>query len=59
MRTKGSLQIEAGTTGLAQINGRDEISLEAKVKLDAEYPGRNNSGSTFKFFGKQPESAQT
>ena len=43
MRTeKGAHKLKPGLTGLAQINGRDEISLEAKVKLDAEYLRKNN-----------------
>lgn len=29
--------IRPGLTGLAQINGRDELSIEAKAKLDGEY----------------------
>ena len=45
MRTeKGAHKLKPGLTGLAQINGRDEISLEAKVKLDAEYLRKNNIG---------------
>ena len=31
-----------GLTGWAQINGRDEISIEAKVQLDAEYLRRRS-----------------
>ena len=31
-----------GLTGWAQINGRDEISIEEKVKLDAQYLKRHN-----------------
>ena len=29
--------IKPGLTGLAQINGRDEISIEEKIKFDCEY----------------------
>ncbi|MDA8792876.1 sugar transferase [Bacteriovoracaceae bacterium] len=34
---KGIHHLTPGLTGLAQINGRDEISIEEKVKLDEEY----------------------
>ncbi|MBL6989677.1 MAG: sugar transferase [Bacteriovoracaceae bacterium] len=38
MRTQvGVHKLIPGVTGWAQINGRDEISLELKVKLDLEY----------------------
>lgn len=38
MRNKEGINILVpGLTGWAQINGRDEISLEEKVKLDKEY----------------------
>ena len=30
-------KLKPGITGWAQINGRDEISIEAKVALDKEY----------------------
>jgi O-antigen biosynthesis protein WbqP len=33
----GVNQLRPGLTGLAQINGRDELSIEEKVKLDTEY----------------------
>ena len=43
MRTeKGIHRLKPGMTGLAQINGRDEISLNEKVKLDADYLQMNN-----------------
>lgn len=43
MRTKvGVHKLFPGLTGWAQINGRDEISLEDKVKLDKEYLDRKN-----------------
>jgi O-antigen biosynthesis protein WbqP len=32
-------KLKPGLTGWAQINGRDEISLEKKVKLEKEYIG--------------------
>lgn len=38
MRTKMSIHLlSPGLTGWAQINGRDEISLQKKVELDLEY----------------------
>lgn len=33
----GANNIRPGLTGWAQINGRDELSIEAKAKLDGEY----------------------
>ena len=33
----GVNQLRPGLTGWAQINGRDEISIEAKVALEKEY----------------------
>ena len=33
----GIEQLVPGLTGLAQINGRDELSIQEKVKLDNEY----------------------
>ena len=43
MRTeKGIHRLKPGMTGLAQINGRDEISLNEKVKLDADYLQMNS-----------------
>jgi len=37
-------QLRPGLTGWAQINGRDEISLEKKIRLDAEYVERQSFG---------------
>ena len=34
---KGIQKLKPGVTGWAQINGRDDISIEEKVKLDYEY----------------------
>ena len=36
-RLKGINKLTPGVTGWAQINGRDEISIEKKVSLDEEY----------------------
>lgn len=33
----GANDVKVGLTGWAQINGRDELSIEAKAKLDGEY----------------------
>ena len=33
----GANDIQPGLTGLAQINGRDELPIEVKAKLDGEY----------------------
>ena len=35
-------KLKPGITGWAQINGRDEISIEAKVKLEQEYLQRKS-----------------
>ena len=37
-------KLKPGITGWAQINGRDEISLEEKVKLEKEYLQRRSFG---------------
>ncbi len=34
---RGLSELTPGLTGWAQVNGRDDISLEDKVRLDAEY----------------------
>jgi O-antigen biosynthesis protein WbqP len=39
---KGINMLLPGVTGWAQINGRDEISIEIKVKLDEEYLTRKS-----------------
>jgi len=36
----GANKLTPGLTGWAQINGRDELSIEAKAKLDGEYVQR-------------------
>ena len=35
--TCGALSVKPGLTGLAQVNGREDLTLEEKVALDAEY----------------------
>jgi O-antigen biosynthesis protein WbqP len=36
-------KLKPGITGWAQINGRDEISIEKKVQLDQEYLNRRST----------------
>jgi O-antigen biosynthesis protein WbqP len=40
--TQGVDQILPGLTGWAQINGRDELPIAEKVKMDAEYLERRS-----------------
>jgi O-antigen biosynthesis protein WbqP len=35
-------QLVPGLTGWAQVNGRDELPIPAKVRLDAEYLARRS-----------------
>jgi len=45
LRTRyGVHELVPGLTGWAQINGRDELPIEEKVKLDAEYLQRQSLG---------------
>lgn len=45
LRTRhGVHELVPGLTGWAQINGRDELPIPAKVKLDAEYRQRRSLG---------------
>ena len=42
-RTKlGIDKLKPGITGLAQVNGRDKISLDKKISYDFEYLKKNN-----------------
>ena len=43
-------KLKPGLTGWAQINGRDEISLEEKVKLEKEYMDRKSPCFDIKIF---------
>ena len=45
----GANDVKPGITGWAQINGRDELEIEAKAKLDGEYAAALNAGK-FKGF---------
>ncbi|NLG32992.1 MAG: sugar transferase [Syntrophomonadaceae bacterium] len=48
----GANDIRPGLTGWAQINGRDELSIDIKAKLDGEYAQRMSFGFDVKcFFG--------
>ena len=40
----GANDIKPGITGWAQINGRDELEIDVKAKLDGEYAAALNSG---------------
>ena len=40
----GANGIRPGLTGWAQINGRDELNIEVKAKLDGEYTNALNAG---------------
>ncbi|MGI6436196.1 MAG: sugar transferase [Syntrophomonadaceae bacterium] len=46
----GANDIRPGLTGWAQINGRDELSIELKAALDGEYVGKINFAMDFKCF---------
>lgn len=45
----GANDVKPGLTGWAQINGRDELEIPEKAKLDGEYAARLNAGK-FKGF---------
>lgn len=45
----GANDVKPGITGWAQINGRDELEIDAKAKLDGEYAAALNAGK-FKGF---------
>ncbi len=48
----GANDIPPGLTGWAQINGRDELPIEVKAKLDGEYVKKMSLGMDIKcFFG--------
>ena len=52
----GANSVRPGLTGWAQINGRDELEIPVKARLDGEYVSALNSGKGFKmdvkcFFG--------
>ena len=41
----GANDVKPGLTGWAQINGRDELEIPVKAKLDGDYIARLNAGS--------------
>lgn len=48
----GANAVKPGLTGWAQINGRDELSIDVKAKLDGEYVQKQSFGFDVKcFFG--------
>lgn len=48
----GANSVRPGLTGWAQINGRDELTIEQKSKLDGEYVARRSIGFDIRcFFG--------
>jgi len=48
----GANDVLPGLTGWAQINGRDELPIEVKAKLDGEYAKKMSFGLDVKcFFG--------
>lgn len=48
----GANAVKPGLTGWAQINGRDELAIDVKAKLDGEYVDRQSFGFDAKcFFG--------
>ena len=48
----GVYAVRPGLTGLAQVNGRDKVSIEEKVRLDSEYVNTRNLGLDIKIFFK-------
>ena len=48
--TVGVDKLKPGITGWAQINGRDEISIDEKVAFDREYLVRKSFWFDFKIF---------
>lgn len=49
LRTQSGVhQLKPGLTGWAQVNGRDELSIPEKVRLDAEYLQRRSLGFDLK-----------
>ena len=46
----GANDIRPGLTGWAQINGRDELEIDVKAKLDGEYVQRRSFGFDVKCF---------
>jgi len=52
LRTRAGVEaLRPGLTGWAQVNGRDELPIPDKVKLDAEYLERMSLGFDLKILG--------
>ena len=52
LRTQAGVhQLKPGLTGWAQVNGRDELSIPDKVRLDAEYLARRSFWFDLKIIG--------
>lgn len=52
LRTEAGVEaLRPGLTGWAQVNGRDELPIPVKVKLDAEYVARMSWGFDLKILG--------
>ncbi len=49
---QGVYAVRPGLTGLAQINGRDKVSIEEKVRLDKEYVDNQSLATDIKIFLK-------
>jgi len=49
---QGVYAVRPGLTGLAQVNGRDKVSIEEKVKLDSEYVQNHSLTLDTKIFFK-------
>jgi O-antigen biosynthesis protein WbqP len=48
----GVYAVRPGLTGLAQVNGRDKVSIEEKVRLDSEYVNNRTIGLDIRIFLK-------
>ena len=48
-RINGSARVRPGLTGWAQINGRDELPVEVKARLDGEYASAMQKGGITAF----------
>ena len=46
----GANDIKPGLTGWAQINGRDELEISVKAKLDGDYAKKLRKGGIIAFF---------
>lgn len=51
----GANDVKPGLTGWAQINGRDELEIEEKARLDGEYVAQMGPGMDFQLVKQQPK----